>query len=541
MTDQAKLKRTIVNEILKCKKDPIYFMKEYVWIQHPTIGRTKFKLYPFQEKVLSDLVEHQDNIILKSRQLGITTLIAALALHMMLFYSDKNILAIATKTKTAKNLVTKVAFAYKELPKWMLNALGIKHTEFNKLSLALSNGSVIKAASAASDDARSEAISLLAIDEAAFIRNAKTVWASAQSTLSTGGKSIIFSTPNGQKGWFFDMWNDAIEGENDLNPIKLDWRVHPDRDQKWRDAQTRKLGVKMADQECEASFLSSGDTMIDGETIDWYEQNTVIMEPINKLYHDNLWLWGEPDSTKQYMIPVDVSRGDATDYSSFHILDIETLEQVGEYKGKVPTPELPKILAEVGYMWNTAVISIENASMGWGVVQDMITAEYPNLYYTPKKEITNEYEYQDLEHFTPGFTNSSKSRPLMISKFEEYINNKLIIIRGIRTINELKRFVWLNHKAQAAPGANDDLMLSLAQGIYLREPILRFFKLGIANYHNNKKENLAVFSSYKPGFNTMNKTNRRVKDTYFDNNETTFQRNKMKEHTKSRSKMVPLP
>ena len=292
---------------------------------------------------------------------------------------------------------------------------------------------------------------------------------------------------------------------------------------------------------CDASFLSSGDTMIDGETIDWYEQNTVIMEPINKLYHDNLWLWGEPDSTKQYMIPVDVSRGDATDYSSFHILDIETLEQVGEYKGKVPTPELPKILAEVGYMWNTAVISIENASMGWGVVQDMITAEYPNLYYTPKKEITNEYEYQDLEHFTPGFTNSSKSRPLMISKFEEYINNKLIIIRGIRTINELKRFVWLNHKAQAAPGANDDLMLSLAQGIYLREPILRFFKLGIANYHNNKKENLAVFSSYKPGFNTMNKTDRRVKDTYFDNNETTFQRNKMKEHTKSRSKMVPLP
>ena len=159
------LKQFMTDEIVRCKKDPVYFFKNYVLIQHPQRGRIKFNLYPFQEKVLKDLINHQDNIILKSRQLGISTLCAGIALHEILFFSDKNVLVIATKTKTAKNLVTKVEFAYKELPKWMLTTLKIKHTEFNKLSLALSNGSVIKAASAASDDSRSESISTLIIDE----------------------------------------------------------------------------------------------------------------------------------------------------------------------------------------------------------------------------------------------------------------------------------------------------------------------------------------------------------------------------------------
>jgi phage terminase large subunit-like protein len=79
----------------------------------------------------------------------------------MTFFADKNILVIATKQEVAKNLVLKVKVMYENLPSWLkLSAL-----EDNKLSLRLNNGSQIKATSSSGDTGRSEALSLLIIDE----------------------------------------------------------------------------------------------------------------------------------------------------------------------------------------------------------------------------------------------------------------------------------------------------------------------------------------------------------------------------------------
>jgi hypothetical protein len=113
------LKHIIKEEFIKCAKDPIYFMKKYYTIQHPQRGRIKFNLYPFQEKVLTHMNSEDYVIINKSRQLGISTLCSAYSLWMMLFHKDKNVLCIATKQETAKNMVTKVRFAYDQLPKWL--------------------------------------------------------------------------------------------------------------------------------------------------------------------------------------------------------------------------------------------------------------------------------------------------------------------------------------------------------------------------------------------------------------------------------------
>ena len=100
------LKKIIRQEYLRCAKDPAHFMKKYCNIQHPQRGKIKFRLYPFQYDVLKEYQSHDYNVILKSRQLGISTLSAAYSLWMMLFQEDKNILVIATKQEVAKNLVT---------------------------------------------------------------------------------------------------------------------------------------------------------------------------------------------------------------------------------------------------------------------------------------------------------------------------------------------------------------------------------------------------------------------------------------------------
>jgi phage FluMu gp28-like protein len=111
----------------------------------------------------------------------------------MIFKEDFNILVIATKQDVAKNLVTKVRVMHDNLPSWLKG----KTVEDNKLSLRFANGSQIKAVSAAGDAGRSEALSLLIIDEAAFIDKIDEIWASAQQTLATGGRAIVLSTPNG--------------------------------------------------------------------------------------------------------------------------------------------------------------------------------------------------------------------------------------------------------------------------------------------------------------------------------------------------------
>ena len=199
------LKDIIKSEFIKCAKDPVYFMKKYYTIQHPKRGRIKFNLYPFQEKVLNHMHREDYLIINKSRQLGLSTLCSAYSLWMMLFYKDKNVLCIATKQETAKNMVTKVRFAYDQLPQW----LQIKTVEHNKLSLRLANGSQIKAVAASSDAGRSEAVSLLLIDEAAFIDGIEEIFSSAQQTLASGGGCIALSTPYGTGNWFHSTWTRA--------------------------------------------------------------------------------------------------------------------------------------------------------------------------------------------------------------------------------------------------------------------------------------------------------------------------------------------
>ena len=181
MAKRPNIKDIVRQEYLKCAKDPSYFMKKYCVVQHPMRGKVPFHLYEFQDKTLKMFVEDKHLIILKSRQLGLSTLSAGYSLWLMTFHTDKNILVIATKQETAKNLVTKVRVMHKELPSWLKSNC----VEDNKLSLKYENGSQIKAVSSNTDSARSEALSLLLIDEAAFIDKVDEIWTSAQQTLAT--------------------------------------------------------------------------------------------------------------------------------------------------------------------------------------------------------------------------------------------------------------------------------------------------------------------------------------------------------------------
>lgn len=246
------LRDVIKDEYRKSSIEPTYFLRKYGIIQHPIRGKVKFNLYPFQEATLSQFLKNRFNIILKSRQMGISTLVAAYAVWRMVFTPDYNVLVIATTQAVAKNLVTKVRLLHNSLPTWMRGQI----VEDNKMALTLKNGSSIKAVSSSPTAGRSEALSLLIIDEAAFIDKIDEIWASAQMTLATGGDAILLSTPNGIGNLFHRIWvkaesEEIIEGLDKFNPINLKWNLHPERDETWRQQQDEILGPRLAAQECD--------------------------------------------------------------------------------------------------------------------------------------------------------------------------------------------------------------------------------------------------------------------------------------------------
>lgn len=262
MPNDPQLKNQIRREYIKCAQDPEYFIRNYVYIQHQALGRILFDMYDFQERSLQEILDHQFNVILKARQMGISTLVAAYALWLMTFNNGKQVSVVSMKRDTAKNIINMVKFAHRNLPVWMRE----KRIEDNKLSLALENDSKIFAESTTSDAGRSGSYSLMIIDEAAFIRNAEELWSSAKLTLDVGGgKAIVLSTPKDVGSWFHQTWSEAIAGaqkieddperwtgtgKNEFHPIKLHWSLHPERDSGWRREQDRILGPTKAAREC---------------------------------------------------------------------------------------------------------------------------------------------------------------------------------------------------------------------------------------------------------------------------------------------------
>jgi len=322
----------------------------------------------------------------------------------------------------------------------------------------------------------------------AFISNVEEIWISAQQTLATGGGAIILSTPNGTGNFFHQTWVEAeTNPKSKFNPIKLHWSVHPDRNQSWRTLQDELLGTKGAAQECDCDFVASGHTVIDGPLIQWFQQTTV-QDPVEMRGVDQaLWIWEHVDFTKNYIVVADVARGDGGDNSAFHVIEIESVTQVAEFKAQLPTKEYGNLLVNIATEYNDALLVIENANIGWAVIQVALDRGYKNLYYSPKdssvadvsQQLARYIDLKDTAQMTPGFTTSSRTRPLLISKLDMYTKERAVVIRSKRLIEELFVFIWNGSKAEAQHGYNDDLVLSFSIGLWIRDTALKLRQQGL--------------------------------------------------------------
>lgn len=463
-------KETIKEEIKRCGKDPIFFINNYCKIAHPKQGLIPFTLYDYQKDAIKDFEDYQFNIVLKARQLGLSTAVAGYIAWTLLFRRQKSVLVIATKLDVAANLVKKVKKMIKLLPDWMRIA---NITIDNRNSFELSNGSWIKASSTSEDSGRSEALSLLVIDEAAFVDGMEDLWKSIYPTLSTGGRCVAISTPNGVANWFHETYVDAENHKNDFNFIKLNWDAHPERDQAWYDAATRNMNARDIAQEYCCSFNASGEGVIDNE--DMERLRSFVVEPKYRTGFDrNYWIWEEHKNEYTYLLVADVARGDGKDFSAFHVMKVETMEQVAEYQGKIAPDLYADMLFQTGREYGNALIVVENNNIGFNVLEKLLERKYPNIYHSIKSthEYVDQLQAEYSSNTIPGFTTSPKTRPLIISKLEEFVRNRQLNVFSKRLVEELSTFVWHNGRPEAMKNRNDDLIMSMAIACWVRDTAL---------------------------------------------------------------------
>jgi hypothetical protein len=150
------------------------------------------------------------------------------------------------------------------------------------------------------------------------------------------------------------------------------------------------------------------------------------------------------------------------------------------------TKDFGNFLVSLSTDYNEALLVVENSNIGWATIQQIIDRGYGNLFYMSvdmkyvdvERQMTNRYRRED-RNMVAGFSMTSKTRPLVISKLYDYFTERLVTIRSVRTIDELFTFIWLNGRAEAMRGYNDDLTMALSIGMWVRDTALRLRQQGI--------------------------------------------------------------
>lgn len=428
-------------QLNKARKD-VFFFAKHISVVHPIRGKVPFNLYPFQKAVLWEFLHNRFNIILKFRQAGITELISMYCLWLAMYHPHKNIVIISIKDRVAKKVLRKIKYMYKNLPAHLrVPIVNGKPSQYGTAEeMAFSNGSTISSIPTTEEAGRSEAVTLLVIDEGAIVRWANQIWAAALPTLSTGGSAIVNSTPYGIGNWYHKTWVDAVSGGNEFNAIRLRWDMHPERDEAWYRTMSSSLGPRRTAQEIDGDFLSSGYSVFDLGAIKAIEDMLTEYKIIKSDYNGQFRIFSKPIPGESYFIGADVSTGRAQDYSAFSIMD-RYGDEVGCFKGKMSVDKFADLLGKTGREFNFAQLAPESNDIGLAVTSKLQNDSYPNLYYSTKilkKKGANRPETESI----PGWLTTSKNRSVIIDELEEDIRNENVDIKDPFFVQEAYTFIY---------------------------------------------------------------------------------------------------
>ena len=451
-----------VREFVKCAQDPTYFIEHYVKIITLDRGFVQIELYPFQKQVVNDINNNRRVIVKAGRQVGKTTIIVGYILWYILFNQDKTVAILANKASTSREILARIKLAYEALPMWIQQGVKV----WNKGDIELENGCRVLANSTASSAIRGFSISLLYLDEFAFVPSniAEEFFTSVYPTISSGttSKILISSTPNGMNH-FYKMWTEAVEGQNGFTHVEANWRQVPGRTQQWADEQRRVLGEEKFLQEMECEFMGSAGTLLSAAAL----KSLAFVTPLHTS-DGGIKIYKQPIENHSYMIICDTSRGKGLDYSAFAVIDVTNIPYnlVATYKDNNISPQIyPGVIKKVGEYYNNAFALIEINDNGQQVVDTLFEDyDYENILSTvaakgKKDKISLTWGYGTKSH--RGIRTTKSVKRLGCSNLKHLIENQKIIIQDFDVIAELSTFVSRGNSFEAEEGSHDDLVMCL--------------------------------------------------------------------------------
>ena len=475
-------------DILARVPNDVFLFSSFCFVIHPVRGKVAFNLYPYQKAVLYQFIRDRFNVILKFRQAGITELISMYCLWLAMYHPNKKINIISIKDNTAKKVLKKIKYMYKNLP-WYLQTpiINGRAGEYGSASvMEFDNGSFIESIPTSPEAGRSESLSLLVIDEAAMVRWASQIWAAAVPTLSTGGSAIVNSTPKGLGSFYHSTWVDAMAGGNPFTPIRLRWQMHPERDEHWYKEMASALGPRRTAQEVDGDFLGSGNTVFDLLDIRDIENCLSDYPPIKKRYNGQYRQFNLPERDKVYFLGADVATGRATDYSSFTLMDKDGEEQAC-YKGRMPVDKYAKLLGDTGQLFNYATIAPESNDVGLAVTSQLQMEGYPKLYYYQKMVKKKGKSRPEMDK-SPGWLTTNGNRSVIIDGLENDVRENNIIVKDPFFVQEAYTFIYDSLNRPVAMGkhrtnseAEDDSDLVYADDDIMGKAITNHIRKGKTN------------------------------------------------------------
>ena len=517
-------KEQLIIEVTKCMRNTPYALRTYLQTYDNTVQRyVPLDLFPDQVRLIEDYDAYNENVALKYRQAGVSTVTAAWSSKRLVF-ANKNkpekILIIANKLDTAVEMANKIRGFTEQWPSWV--GVGFSQEKNSQRHFKLTNGCEVKAVATSKDALRGYTPTILIFDEAAYIEADSDFWAACMASLSTGGKVIVVSTPNGYDPIYYEIYDQSLRGMNDFKVTEMFWYRDPrytkdlfmvktkdlvhyllnkeeytsdqivdlslenpyERDHSivtqymedgykpcssWFEGMVKKLKYdrRKVAQELECNFLGSGDNVFDSDLMQNIQKN-MIREPQAKLMGGSLWIYKEPENGHKYVMGVDVSRGDSEDFSSIQIIDFDEREQVLEYVGKVPPDVLAEIAFKWGGMYNAYCVIDITGGMGVSTARKMQELQYQGGLYVDGIDVSNKWKWDPkMNEKIPGINYNSK-RVQIIAAFEEAVRHGFKIYSQ-RTYNEMNTFVYINGRPDHQKGQHDDCIMGLSMAIYVAE------------------------------------------------------------------------
>ena len=441
-------------------KSRIKFIETYLSTFNATKGKkTQFHCFPRQRAFLKALADNRNVVAIKPRQCGITTLSSAWVTGQCVFASKdapETVLCIANKLEQAQEIIIKIRDFLEQVPRWMWgndyfspdpnsekNIKSIFEKDA-KGELKLFNGCrVIARASGPNASRGISAVSVLILDEAAFIEEGVAAFTTAAATMASNpnSKTVMVSTPNGRDELYYNTYRQALSKENNFVAVQFRWYQDPrfnkylvwkkknedtgewmfDQDPiideeggipyneerwaklehegwkpsaPWYDEMCKQFNndsMKIA-QELDVSFMGSADNVVAPEYIEMQEKlNT--REPLAD-YADPLveetWFWKKPIEGHRYILACDPSRGVSADRTAIEIIDMDgrdenglpIIEQVAEYVGKKLGDDIGALCVQYATLYNDAFVVVDcTGGQGDAAILTMLQLGYKNLYY----------------------------------------------------------------------------------------------------------------------------------------------------------------